>query len=114
MDDNEKEPVVPVPANVLAALVAVCSFANCKTINHKEMFDIISNCAEEVEEGLSSAISMLSLAYAIFETEKTQGGDAAKELTNKILGRIQGEKREAVARFIADTIDDFEKMYRGE
>lgn len=112
--DNEKEPVVPVPAGVLAALVAVCSFANCKTINHKEMFDIISNCAEEVEEGLSDAISMLSLAYAIFETEKTQGEDTAKELTNEILGRIQSEKREAVARFIADTIDDFEKMYRGE
>lgn len=33
--DNEKEPVVPVPAGVLAALLAACTFANCKTINHK-------------------------------------------------------------------------------
>ena len=51
--NEEKEPVVPVPAGVLAALEAVCTFAHCKTINHKEMLDIISNCAEEVEEGLA-------------------------------------------------------------
>jgi hypothetical protein len=62
--DNEKEPVVPVPAGVLAALLAACTFANCKTINHKEMLEIISNQAEEVEEGLSGTISMLSLAHA--------------------------------------------------
>lgn len=114
MNDNEKEPVVPVPAGVLAALLAACTFANCKTINHKEMLEIISNQAEEVEEGLSGTISMLSLAYVIFETEKTHGEKAAKKVTSEILGRFQGEKKEAVARFIADTIDDFEKMYRGD
>lgn len=114
MNDNEKEPVVPVPAGVLAALEAVCTFAHCKTINHKEMLDIISNCAEEVEEGLSGTISALSLSYVIFEAEKTQGKEVAKKLTNEILGRFQGEKKELVARFVADTIDDFEKMYRGD
>lgn len=114
MNDNEKEPVVPVPAGVLAALLAVCTFANYKTINHREMFEIISDCAEEVEEGLSGTISMLSLAYVIFEAEKTQGEEAAKKLTSEILGRFQGEKKEALARFVADTIDDFEKMYRGD
>lgn len=114
MNDSEKEPVVPVPAGVLAALEAVCTFANCKTINRKGMLDIISNRAEEVEEGLSGTISMLSLAYVIFETEKTQGEKAAKKLTNEILGRFQGEKKEALARFVADTIDNFEKMYRGD
>lgn len=31
MNDNGKEPVVPVPAGVLAALEAVCTFAHCKT-----------------------------------------------------------------------------------
>ena len=113
MNDNEKEPVVPVPAGVLAALEAVCTFAHCKTINHKEMLDIISNCAEEVEEGLSGTISALSLAYVIFEAEKTQGKEVAKKLTSEILGRFQGEKKEALAQFVADTIDDFEKMYRG-
>ncbi len=111
--DNEKEPVVPVPAGVLAALLAACTFANCKTINHKEMLGIISNCAQEVEEGLSGTISALSLSYVIFEAEKTQGKEVAKKLTNEILGKLQGEKKEAVARFIADTIDDFERMYRG-
>lgn len=70
MNDSEKEPVVPVPAGVLAALEAVCTFANCKTINHHEMLKIISNCAEEVEEGLSGTISALSLSYVIFETKK--------------------------------------------
>ena len=110
---DEKEPVVPVPAGVLAALEAVCMFVHCKTINHKEMLDIISNCAEEVEEGLSGTINMLSLAYVIFETEKAHGEKAAKKVTSEILGRLQGEKKEAVARFIADTIDDFERMYRG-
>lgn len=115
MNDNEKEkePVVPVPAGVLAALEAVCTFAHCKTINHKEMLDIISNCAEEVEEGLSGTISALSLAYVIFEAEKTQGKEVAKKLTSEILGRFQGEKKEALAQFVADTIDDFERMYRG-
>lgn len=113
MNDNEKEPVVPVPAGVLAALEAVCTFAHCKTINHKEMLKIISSRAEEVEEGLSGTISMLSLAYVIFETEKTHGEKAAKKVTNEILGRFQGEKKEALAQFVADTIDDFEKMYRG-
>lgn len=112
--NEEKEPVVPVPAGVLAALLAACTFANCKTINHKEMLEIISNQAEEVEEGLIGTISMLSLAYVIFETEKTHGEKAAKKLTNEILGRFQGEKKEALARFVADTIDNFEKMYRGE
>lgn len=112
--NEEKEPVVPVPAGVLAALEAVCTFAHCKTINHKEMLDIISNCAEEVEEGLSGTISALSLAYVIFEAEKTQGKEVAKKLTSEILGRFQGEKKEALAQFVADTIDDFEKMYRGE
>lgn len=112
--NEEKEPVVPVPAGVLAALEAVCTFAHCKTINRKEMLDIISNCAEEVEEGLSGTISALSLAYVIFEAEKTQGKEVAKKLTSEILGRFQGEKKEALAQFVADTIDDFEKMYRGE
>lgn len=114
MNDNEKEPVVPVPAGVLAALLAACTFGNCKTINHKEMLEIISNQAEEVEEGLSGTISALSLSYVMFETEKTQGREAAKKLTSEILGRVQGEKKEALARFVADTIDDFEKMYRGD
>lgn len=108
--NEEKEPVVPVPAGVLAA----CTFANCKTINHKEMLEIISNQAEEVEEGLIGTISMLSLAYVIFETEKTHGEKAAKKVTSEILGRFQGEKKELVARFVADAIVDFEKMYRGE
>lgn len=114
MNDSEKEPVVPVPAGVLAALEAVCTFANCKTINHHEMLKIISNCAEEVEEGLSGTISALSLSYVIFETEKTHGEKVAKKVTSEILGRFQGEKKELVARFVADTIDDFEKMYRGD
>lgn len=109
MNDNEKEPVVPVPAGVLAALLAACTFAHCKTISHKEMLEIISNQAEEVEEGLSGTISALSLSYVIFEAEKTQGKEVAKKLTSEILGRFQGEKKEAIARFIADTIDDFEK-----
>lgn len=108
--NEEKEPVVPVPAGVLAA----CTFANCKTINHKEMLEIISNQAEKVEEGLIGTISMLSLAYVIFETEKTHGEKAAKKVTSEILGRFQGEKKELVARFVADAIVDFEKMYRGE
>lgn len=112
--NEEKEPVVPVPAGVLAALLAAYTFANCKTINHKEMLEIISNQAEEVEEGLSGTISMLSLAYVIFETEKTHGEKAAKKVTSEILGKLQGEKKELVARFVADTIDDFEKMYRGD
>lgn len=73
--NEEKEPVVPVPAGVLAALLAACTFANCKTINHKEMLEIISNQAEEVEEGLIGTISMLSLAYVIFETEKMYRGE---------------------------------------
>lgn len=112
--DNEKEPVVPVPAGVLAALEAACMFANCKTINNHEMLDTISNCAEEVEEGLSGTISALSLSYVIFEAEKTQGKEVAKKLTNEILGRFQGEKKKALAQFTADTIDDFEKIYRGD
>lgn len=112
--NNEKVPVVPVPAGVLAALLAACTFANCKTINHKEMLEIISTQAEEVEEGLIGTISMLSLAYVIFETEKTHGEKTAKKLTNEILERFQGEKKEALARFVADTIDKFEEMYRGD
>lgn len=114
MNDNEKEPVVPVPAGVLAALLAVCTFANYKTINHHEMFEIISDCAEEVEEGLSGTISALSLSYVIFEAEKTQGKEVAKKLTSEILGRFQGEKKEALAQFAADTLDEFERMYRGD
>lgn len=112
--NEEKEPVVPVPAGVLAALLAACTFANCKTINHKEMLEIISTQAEEVEEGLNGTISALSLAYVIFETEKTHGEKAAKKVTSEILERFQGEKKELVARFVADTIDEFEKMYRGD
>lgn len=114
MNDNEKEPLVPVPAGVLAALEAACTLANCKTINYHGMLEIISNCAEEVEEGLSGTISALSLSYVIFETEKTHGEKAAKKVTSEILGRFQGEKKELVARFVADAIDDFEKMYRGD
>lgn len=112
--DNEKEPVVPVPAGVLTALEAVCTFAHCKTINHKKILSIISSCAEEVEEGLSGTISALSLSYVMFEIEKTQGGEVAEKLTNEILGRFQGEKKEALAQFAANTLDRFEKMYRGD
>lgn len=114
MNDDEKEPVVPVPAGVLAALLAACTLTNCKTINYHGMFEIISNQAEEVEEGLSGTISALSLSYVMFEVEKTQGEEAAKKLTNEILGRFQGEKKEALARFAASAIDDFEKEYRGD
>lgn len=111
---DEKEPVVPVPAGVLAALEAACTLANCKTINHRGMLEIISSRAEEVEEGLSGTISALSLSYVIFETEKTQGEEVAKKLTSEILGRFQGKKKEALARFAASAIDDFEKEYRGD
>ena len=115
MNDSKKEPVVPVPAGVLAALEAMCILGDsCKTINHKEILDIISSRAEEVEEGLSGTISALSLSYVIFETEKTQGEEVAKKLTSEILGRFQGEKKEALARFAASAIDDFEKEYRGD
>lgn len=114
MNDNEKEPLVPVPAGVLAALEAACTLANCKTINYHGMLEIISSRAEEVEEGLSGNISALSLSYVIFEAEKTHGEKAAKKLTNKILGKFQGEKKEALAQFVADTIDNFERMYRGD
>lgn len=41
--NEEKEPVVPVPAGVLAALEAVCTFAHCKTINHKEILSMFSS-----------------------------------------------------------------------
>lgn len=114
MNDSEKEPVVPVPVGILAVLEAECMFSHCKTINRKEMLDIISNCAEEVEEGLSGTISALSLSYVIFEAEKTQGKEVAKKLTNEILGRFQGEKKEALAQFAANTLDRFERMYRGD
>lgn len=112
--NEEKEPVVPVPAGVLAALLAACTFAHCKTINHKGVLDIISECAEEVEEGLSGTIGALSLSYVMFETEKTQGEEAAKKLTNEILRRFQDEKKENFARFATNAIDNFEKMYRGD
>lgn len=114
MNDNEKEPVVPVPAGVLAALEAVCTFAHCETINHKKILSIISNCAEEVEEGLSGTISALSLSYVMFEIEKTHGEKAAKKVTSEILGRFQGEKEEALGQFTSNVIDRFEKMYRGD
>lgn len=68
--DNEKEPVVPVPAGILAVFEAVCTLTDCKAINFKGALDIISNCAEEVEEGLSGTISMLSLAYVILKLKK--------------------------------------------
>lgn len=113
--DNEKEPVVPVPAGVLAALEAMCMLGDsCKTINYKGILDTISSCAEEVEEGLSSTIGALSLSYVMFEVEKTQGEEAAKKLTNEILGRFQDEKKENFARFATNAINDFEKMYRGD
>lgn len=115
MNDNGKEPVVPVPAGVLAALEAMCILGDsCKTINYKGVLDIISECAEEVEEGLSGAIGALSLSYVMFEAEKTQGEEAAKKLTNEILGRFQDEKKENFARFATNAIDNFEKMYRGD
>lgn len=113
--NEEKEPVVPVPAGVLAALEAMCILGDsCKTINYKGVLDIISECAEEVEEGLSGTIDALSLSYVMFEVEKTQGEEAAKKLTNEILGKFQGEKKEALAQFAASAIDDFEKEYRGD
>nr|DAN87366.1 MAG TPA: hypothetical protein [Caudoviricetes sp.] len=113
--NEEKEPVVPVPAGVLAALEAMCILGDsCKTINYKGVLDTISSRAEEVEEGLSGTISALSLSYMMFEIEKTQGEEAAKKLTSEILGRFQGKKKEALARFVASAIDDFEKMYRGD
>lgn len=113
--NEEKEPVVPVPVSVLAALEAMCMLGDsCKTINYKGVLDIITDCAEEIEEGLSGTIGMLSLAHVIFETEKTQGKKAAKKLTNEILGRFQNEKKENAAQFVADAIDYFEKLYRGD
>lgn len=112
--NEEKEPVVLVPVGVLAALEAVCTFAHCETINHKKILSIISSRAEEVEEGLSGTISALTLSYVMFEIEKTHDEKTAKKVTSEILGRFQGEKKEALARFVADTIDDFEKMYRGD
>lgn len=81
--NEEKEPVVPVPAGVLAALEAICSFANCKTINHKKVLSIISSCAEEVEEGLSGTISALSLSYMMFEIEKNTRGRSGEKVDER-------------------------------
>ena len=50
----------------------------------------------------------------MFEVEKTQGEEAAKKLTNEMLGRFQDEKKENFARFATNAINDFEKMYRGD
>lgn len=82
--DNEKEPVVPVPAGVLAALEAMCILGDsCKTINYKGVLDTISSRAEEVEEGLSGTISALSLSYMMFEIEKTPRGRSGEKVDER-------------------------------
>lgn len=101
---NEKELLVPVAVEELAALEAMAMLSNCRVIDFRTISDRIDERAEKVEDDSKSLIGLMSLAYVIFEYKKR----GRKGTAQKIFDELKPE----IAPLAAELLDDLEEEWR--
>lgn len=102
--NEEKETLIPVSVEELAALEAMAMLSNCRVIDFRTISDRIDERAEKVEDDSKSLIGSMSLAYVIFEYKK-RGRE-------KVAQKIFDELKPETAPLVAELLDVLEKEWR--
>ncbi|MSB43615.1 hypothetical protein GKD00_05125 [Lactobacillus ruminis] len=85
---NEKELLVPVAVEELAALEAMAMLSNCEVIDFRTLSSKIDERAEKVGDDSKSLIGLMSLAYVIFEYKKRGREEAAQKIFDELKPEI--------------------------
>lgn len=85
---NEKELLVPVAVEELAALEAMAMLSNCEVIDFRTLSSKIDERAEKVGDDSKSLIGLMSLAYVIFEYKKREREEAAQKIFDELKPEI--------------------------
>lgn len=85
---NEKELLVPVAVEELAALEAMAMLSNCEVIDFRTLSSKIDERAEKVGDDSKSIIGLMSLAYVIFEYKKRGREEAAQKIFDELKPEI--------------------------
>lgn len=105
---NEKELLVPVAVEELAALEAMAMLGNFKTMDFEAVTAEIDKRAEEVEGDLKGLINFMALVYAIFEMNKNGKKETAQRFSGEIAVKAPG-----IAPLAAELLDELEESWRG-
>ena len=101
---NEKELLVPVAVEELAALEAMAMLSNCEVIDFRTLSSKIDERAEKVGDDSKSLIDSMSLAYPIFEYKKK----GREKFAQKIFDELKPE----AALLVAEPLDALEEEWR--
>lgn len=102
--NEEKETLIPVSVEELAALEAMAMLSNCRVIDFRTISDRIDERAEKVGDDSKSLIGAMSLAYVIFEYKKR----GREKFAQKIFDELNPE----TAPLVAELLDVLEKEWR--
>lgn len=101
---NEKELLVPVAVEELAALEAMAMLSNCEVIDFRTLSNRIDERAEKVGDDSKNLIGSMSLAYVIFEYKKR----GREKFAQKIFDELKPE----IAPLMAELLDVLEEEWR--
>lgn len=99
--NEEKETLIPVSVEELAALEAMAMLSDCRVIDFRTISDKIDKRAGDDSKNL---IGLMSLAYVIFEYKKR----GRKGTAQKIFDELKPE----IAPLAAELLDDLEEKWR--
>ncbi|MDB7641072.1 hypothetical protein PND20_02520 [Ligilactobacillus ruminis] len=99
--NEEKETLIPVSVEELAALEAMAMLSDCRVIDFRTISDRIDERAGDDSKNL---IGSMSLAYVIFEYKK-RGRE-------KFAQKIFDELNSKTASLVAELLDVLEKEWR--
>lgn len=98
---NEKELLVPVAVEELAALEAMAMLSNCRVIDFRTISDRID---ERAGDDSKSLIGLMSLAYVIFEYKKRGREEAAQKMFDEL--------KPEIAPSMVELLDELEESWR--
>lgn len=98
---NEKELLVPVAVEELAALEAMAMLSDCRVIDFRTISDRID---ERAGDDSKSLIGLMSLAYVIFEYKKKGREEAAQKMFDEL--------KPEIAPSMVELLDELEESWR--
>lgn len=98
---NEKEFLVPVAVEELAALEAMAMLSDCRVIDFRTISDRID---ERAGDDSKSLIGLMSLAYVIFEYKKRGREEAAQKMFDEL--------KPEIAPSMVELLDELEESWR--
>lgn len=98
---NEKELLVPVAVEELAALEAMAMLSDCRVIDFRTISDRIDERAGDDSKNL---IGSMSLAYVIFEYKKRGREEAAQKMFDEL--------KPEIAPSMVELLDELEESWR--